>query len=147
MFAFPEGHRTLSNINAMRCLNNGTQFKHFIKRVHEILQDLREDYLDDHKNSKDVDDSRDNDTASNRDREDFKNNSTDDSWDHDSTTESPDSKQDSRDDLTNSTELLDDNKLQEANLKATSQNVRRRRDIELQGYDLDDILDNLEVYF
>uniref|UniRef100_A0A0B6ZX86 Uncharacterized protein n=1 Tax=Arion vulgaris TaxID=1028688 RepID=A0A0B6ZX86_9EUPU len=105
----PDGHPTLRNTKAMKCLNDSDQLKHFMQHVHEILRDLKKEYFDDIKDSKEKYDtlnSRENDDKNNQDDDDFDNNSMNDSRDRDTTTDSPDSQQDSMDTDT-TTESLD----------------------------------------
>lgn len=139
-----EGYSIQRKTKALQCLNTFSQFKHFMHRVHEVLKELAEDYQDALGDSRETDDkpnSRETDASINKDIDDNDNNSTDDSRDTDTTTAAPDSDEDSRENKT----VVDNTNSQEIYSMSTDGTVRVKRDTEVEGFDLGEVLDKLEV--
>ncbi|BFZ02903.1 hypothetical protein BsWGS_05942 [Bradybaena similaris] len=140
---FLEGHSIQRKTKALQCLNTFSQFQHFMHRVHEVLKELAEEHQDALSDSKETDDkprSRETDVSINKDIDDNDDNSTDDSRDTDTTTAAPDSNEDSRENNT----VTDNTNSQEIYSMSTDGTVRTKRDAEVEGFDLGEVLDKLE---
>lgn len=104
------------------------------------MRDLEEEYLDDLNNSKNDDDKvdiHDKDNDDKHDDDDSDDDHTKDVRNLSTTTEQPDSRQDDTDDQKNVTDVN--------NSQDNDDIGRRKRDTEQDEFDLDEVLDRLEV--